>query len=99
MTRPFPMPLQTHIRSPLSLVGRTNIPLASGEGSEGGTILFFDFLSQAKLRSARLDPLELIRPRQVENGKLLLSRGRRLSSFQDNPRVDVSPKGDQQLSR
>ena len=27
------MPLQTHIRSPLSLVGCTNIPLASGEGS------------------------------------------------------------------
>ena len=32
---PFPMPLQTHIRSPLSLVGCTNIPLASGKGSGG----------------------------------------------------------------
>jgi hypothetical protein len=47
-------------------VGRTNIPLASGKGSGSGTILFFGFLSQAKSRSARLDPPEPIRPRKIE---------------------------------
>jgi hypothetical protein len=88
------MPLQTHIRSPLSLVGCTNIPLASGEGSGERTILFFGFWSQAKSRSARLDPPELIGSgrwgAQPRGGHYLGSSVR--------SRRHVFPEGDQQLS-
>ncbi len=45
---PFPMPLQTHIRSPLSSAAPIS-RLRRAKAQEGGTILFFGFLSQAKL--------------------------------------------------
>ena len=51
-----------------ALNGRTNIPLAWARAQEGGTILFFGFLSQAKFRSAHLDPRELIRSRRLKRG-------------------------------
>lgn len=79
--------------------GRTNIPLASGEGSGGRDHSFLRLLCQAKFRSAHLDPPELIRPRKIENGKFLFSCGRCLGSLQDNPGSHVFPEGDQQLSR
>ena len=40
--------------------------LRRARAQEGGTILFFGFLSQAKFRSAHLDPPELIRLREIE---------------------------------
>ena len=46
--------------------GRTNIPLASGKGSGGRDHSLLRLFSQAKLRSAHLDPPELIRPRKIE---------------------------------
>ena len=92
------MPLQTHIRSPL-LTAAPISRLRRARAQEGGTILFFGFLSQAKFRSAHLDPPELIRPRKIEREKLLFSGGRCLSSFQDNPGGHIFPEGDQQLSR
>src|SRR3984893_2521568 len=57
-------------------IGHTNIPLASGEGSGGRdhSLLFFGFLSQAKFRSAHLDPPELIRPRKIEKGEAFVFR-------------------------
>src|ERR1700681_2225487 len=54
------MPLQTHIRSPLTSAAPIS-RLRRARAREGGTILFFGFLSQAKFRSAHLDPPELIR--------------------------------------
>src|SRR5271165_1209130 len=95
---PFPMPLQTHIRSPF-LSAAPISRLRRARAQEGGTILFFGFLSQAEFRSAHLDPPELIRPRKIEKGKLLFSGGRYLGSFQDNPGGHIFPEGDQQLSR
>ena len=92
------MPLQTHIRSPL-LTAAPISRLRRARAQEGGTILFFGFLCQAKFRSAHLDPPELIRPRKIENGKFLFSCGRCLGSLQDNPGSHVFPEGDQQLSR
>src|SRR5258706_13295175 len=62
------MPLQTHIRSPLSSAAPIS-RLRRARAQEGGTILFFGFLSQAKFRSAHLDPPELIRPRKIEKGE------------------------------
>ena len=55
-------------------IGRTNIRLRSARAEEGGTILFFGFLSQAEFRSAHLDPPELIRPRKIEKGKAFVFR-------------------------
>lgn len=92
------MPLQTHIRrrstsaAPISRLRRAR-------AQERGTILFCGFLSQAKFRSAHLDPPELIRPRKMKGGKRLFSRGRCLGSFQHNPGGHIFPEGDQQLSR
>jgi hypothetical protein len=63
------MPLQTHIRSPI-LSAAPISRLRRARAQEGGTILFFGFLGQAKSRSAHLDPPELIRPRKIEKGKL-----------------------------
>jgi len=54
-----------------ALNGRTNIPLASGEGSGGRDHSFLRLLSQAKFRSAHLDPPEPIRPRKIEKVKAL----------------------------
>src|ERR1022692_838315 len=48
--------------------------LRRARAQEGGTILFFGFLSQAKFRSAHLDPPELIRPRKIEKGKAFVFR-------------------------
>src|SRR5271168_2172062 len=62
------MPLQTHIRSPL-LTAAPISRLRRARAQEGGTILFFGFLSQAKFRSAHLDPPEPIRPQKIEKGK------------------------------
>src|SRR3981081_3084470 len=67
------MPLQTHIRSPLSSAAPIS-RLRRAKAQEGGTILFFGFLSQAKLRSAHLDPPELIRPRKIEKGEAFVFR-------------------------
>ena len=92
------MPLQTHIRSPF-LSAAPISRLRRARAQEGGTILFFGFLSQAEFRSAHLDPPELIRPQKIEKGKLLFSGGRYLGSFQDNPGGHIFPEGDQQLSR
>src|SRR5260370_7123288 len=67
------MPLQTHIRSPLSSaapISRLRRARAQGRG----TILFFGFLSQAKFRSAHLDPPELIMPRKIERGEAFVFR-------------------------
>jgi transposase len=61
---PFPRPLQTHIRSPL-LSAAPISRLRRARAQEGGTILFFGFLSQAKSRSAHLDPPGLIRLRKI----------------------------------
>ena len=47
--------------------GCTNIPLASGKGSGGRDHSLLRLFSQAKLRSAHLDPPELIRPRKIES--------------------------------
>src|ERR1700756_657028 len=77
------MPLQTHIRSPL-LTAAPISRLRRARAQEGGTILFFGFLSQAKFRSAHLDPPEPIRPRKIEKVKALFSGGRCLGSFKDN---------------
>jgi hypothetical protein len=60
------MPLQTHIRSPL-LTAAPISRLRRARAQEGGTILFFGFLSQAKFRSAHLDPPEPIRPQTGRN--------------------------------
>ncbi len=92
------MPLQTHIRSPL-LSAAPISRLRRARAQEGGTILFFGFLNQAKFRSAHLDPPELIRPRKIKKGKRLFSGGRCLGSFQHNPGGHIFPEGDQQLSR
>jgi hypothetical protein len=73
--------------------------LRRARAQEGGTILFFGSLSQAKFRSAHLDPPELIRPRKIKKGKRLFSGGRCLGSFQHNPGGHIFPEGDQQLSR
>ena len=59
------MPLQTHIRSPF-LSAAPISRLRRARAQEGGTILFFGFLSQAEFRSAHLDPPELIRPQKIE---------------------------------
>src|SRR5258706_7555339 len=67
------MPLQTHIRSPLSSAAPIS-RLRRARAQEGGTILFFGFLSQAKFRSAHLDPPELIRPRKIEKGEAFVFR-------------------------
>src|SRR6202035_2249493 len=72
------MPLQTHIRSPLTSAAPIS-RLRRARAQEGGTILFFGFLSQAKLsqakfRSAHLDPPELIRPRKIEKGEAFVFR-------------------------
>src|ERR1700745_1944259 len=67
------MPLQTHIRSPL-LTAAPISRLRRARPQEGGTILFFGFLGQAKFRSAHLDPPEPIRPRKIEKGKALVFR-------------------------
>ena len=56
------------------LNGRTNIPLASGEGSGGRDHSLLRLLSQAKFRSAHLDPPEPIRPRKIEKGKAFVFR-------------------------
>jgi hypothetical protein len=92
------MPLQTHIRSPLLTVAPIS-RLRRARAQEGGTILFFGFLSQAKFRSAHLDPPEPVRPRKIEQGKAFVSGGRCLGSFKDNAGSDIFPEGDQQLSR
>jgi hypothetical protein len=92
------MPLQTHIRSPL-LTAAPISRLRRARAQEGGTILFFGFLSQAKFRSAHLDPPEPIRPRKIEKVKALFSGGRCLGSFKDNAGSHIFPEGDQQLSR
>src|ERR1700739_1952934 len=62
------MRLQTHIRSPL-LTAAPISRLRRARAQEGGTILFFGFLSQAKFRSAHRDPPEPIRPRKIEKVK------------------------------
>ena len=93
------MPLQTHIRSPL-LTAAPISRLRRARAQERGTILFFDFLSQAKFRSAHLDPPEPIRRRKIGEGKLLLfSGGRCLGSFKDKAGSHIFPEGDQRLSR
>lgn len=92
------MLLQTHIRSPLSSAAPIS-RLRRAKAQEGGTILFFGFLSQAKLRSAHLDPPELIRPRKIEKGEVFVSGGRCLGSFRHNPGGHIFPDGDQRLSR
>src|ERR1700688_4567559 len=43
--------------------------LRRARAQEGGTILFFGFLSQAKSRSAHLDPPELMRLWEIEMGR------------------------------
>jgi hypothetical protein len=65
---------------------------------EGGTILFFGFLSQAKSRSAHLDPPKLMKLWEIEMGRSWLSSGRRLRSFQYDLGSHVFPESDQQLS-
>jgi hypothetical protein len=90
------MPLQTHIRSPL-LTAAPISRLRRARAQEGGTILFFGFLSQAKFRSAHLDPPEPIGPRKIEKGKAFVFR--LLGSFKDNAGSHIFPEGDQQLSR
>ena len=92
------MPLQTHIRSPVSSAAPIS-RLRRAKAQEGGTILFFGFLSQAKFRSAHLDLPELIRPREIEKGGTLFSGGACLGSFQHNPGSHIFPESDQQLSR
>ena len=82
-----------------ALNGRTNIPLASGEGSGGRDHSLLRLLSQAKFRSAHLDPPEPIMPRKIEKVKALFSGGRCLGSFKDNAGSHIFPEGDQQLSR
>src|ERR1700737_5239568 len=62
------MPLQTHIRSPLTSAAPIS-RLRRARAQEGGTIL-----SQAKFRSAHLDPPELIRPRKIEKGEAFVFR-------------------------
>jgi hypothetical protein len=44
--------------------------LRRARAQEGGTILFFGFLNQAKFRSAHLDPPELVRPRKIKRGSV-----------------------------
>ena len=63
---------------------------------ESGTILFFGFWSQAKSRSARLDPPELIGLRKI--GGRSCSDGHYLGSFRYDPGGHIFPEGDQQLS-
>ena len=92
------MPLQTHIRSPL-LTAAPISRLRRARAQEGGTILFFGFLSQAEISVRSPGSPELIRPRRLKKGKLLFSGGRGLGSFQNNPCCHVFPEGDQQLSR
>jgi hypothetical protein len=72
--------------------------LRRARAQEGGTILFFGFLSQAKSRSAHLDPPKLMKLWEIEMGRRWLSSGRRLRSFQYDPGSHVFPEGDQQLS-
>ena len=65
-----------------ALNGRTNIPLASGEGSGGRDHSLLRLLSQAKFRSAHLDPPEPIRPRKIEADiKAIMHGGNRSDAF------------------
>src|ERR1700722_20204625 len=91
------MPLQTHIRSPL-LTAAPISRLRRARAQEGETILFFGFLSQAKFRSAHLDPPEPIRPRKIKRERFR-SGGSCFGSFQNNPGGHIFPEGNQQLSR
>ena len=79
MTRPVSDAASNSHPSPL-LTAAPISRLRRARAQEGGTILFFGFLSQAKFRSAHLDPPEPIRPRKIE-GKALFSGGRCLGSF------------------
>ena len=67
MTRPVSV-AASNSHPVAAFIGRTNIPLASGEGSGGRDHSLLGFLSQAKFRSAHLDPPELIMPRKIEKG-------------------------------
>ena len=86
MTRPVSDAAGTHIR--LTLLTAAPISrLRPARAQEGGTILFFGFLSQAKFRSAHLDPPEPIRPQKIEKEKLLFSDGRCLAPSRTTPAV------------
>ena len=91
------MPLQTHIRSPL-LTAAPISRLRRARAQDGGTILFFGFLSQAKFRSAHLDPPEPSGPGRLIKGKAFVFR-RCLGPFKDNAGSHIFPEGDQQFSR
>ena len=83
-----------------ALNGRTNIPLASGEGSGGRdhSLLRLFKPSQISVRSpgsAGADP----GPGRLKREKLLFSGGRCLGSFKDNAGSHIFPEGDQQFSR
>src|ERR1700724_2793366 len=92
------MPLQTHIRSPLTSAAPIS-RLRRARVQRGGTILFFGFLSQAKFRSAHLDPPELIRPRKIEKGEAFVFRRPLSRLLPAQPGGHIFPEGDQQLSR
>src|SRR5205823_4518719 len=63
---------QTHIRSPL-LSAAPISRLRRARAQEGGTILFFGFLSQAKFRSAHLDRRSYQAP-EIDKGKAFVFR-------------------------
>ncbi len=65
MTRPLPSRSNSH-----PVAGRasgTNIPLSAVEAQEDGATLQYGSFSQMIVRSARLDPAALIRPRTEQN--------------------------------
>ena len=80
-----------------ALNGRTNIPLASGEGSGGRDHSLLRLFEPSQISVRSLDPPEPIGPRKIEKGKAFVFR--LLGSFKDNAGSHIFPEGDQQLSR
>src|SRR6476659_2066563 len=93
------MPLQTHIRLPLSLRPH-QYPACVGRGLRRAG----PFSSSAFEAKPNFGPLTWIRrsrsgPGRLKREELLFSGGRCLGSFKDNAGSHIFPEGDQQLSR
>jgi hypothetical protein len=81
-----------------ALVGCTNIPLASGKGSGGRNHSFLRLRSQARSRSAHLDPPEPIKLWKIGNDWFSwFSDSRHFGALQYNSGGHIFPERDQQL--
>ena len=79
-------------------IGRTNIPLASGEGSGGRDHSLLRLFKPGQISVRSPGSTELMWPRKIE-GETFFFRRPLLGSFQHNPGGHIFPEGDQQLSR